>query len=190
MKNKFIFTFCIFLFLLAGCAKPPVAEMENAKEAVFRAENDADAVLYAGSALAQARDALNRMQVEVDSKRYDSAKTFAIEAADAANRAIADGKTGAKRVKDEADVFLSSLRQSIEETAKNINNARNSRLALDFNALNSDLTKARDTTDQAEVAQVMGRYQEALDKGRDVRSILGGINERLTNAATASSAKK
>jgi len=190
MKNKIVFTFCIIFVFLVGCAKPPVSEMENAKEAVFRAENDADAVLYAGSTLAQARDALRRMQIEADSKRYDGAKTFAIEAANAANKAITDGKTGARRVRDEAEAFLSGLRQAIEETARNINNARNSKLALNFNALNRELNNARDTADMAEIDQAMGRYQEALDKGKNARSILSGINEKLTNAATASSGKK
>ena len=190
MKIKFAIIASILLLFALGCAKPPLAEMESAREAVFRAENNSDAVQYGASSLARAQDALRRMQVEADSKRYDAAKAHAAEAISAAERAIADGKAGASRIKDESAALLSGLRPAIEETERNINGARYSGMTLNYNELNRELDGARDTTDQAEVDQAMGRYQEAMEKGRVVRSTLGDINERLTSTVTSSFSKK
>jgi len=184
MKMKLIYTFCILAALVIGCASPPLTEMENAREAVFRAENDANAVQYAGGTLARARDSLRRMQDEADSKRYDAAKTHAAEAIAAAEKAIADGRAAAQRAGGESDALIASLRAEIQETERNLNGARYSQLVLDYNALDRAIVDAHSTTDQAEIDQAAGRYQQAMDRARIVRSDLTEINEKIANAAT------
>lgn len=190
MKVKLILIICVVFALVSSCAKPPIAEMDSAKEAVFKAESDEDVVRYAASTLARARDALRRMQVEADSKRYDAAKTYAAEAISNAEKAIAEGKAGSNRVRDESASLLSGLRPAIDETARNINSARYRQLRLNYDQLNRELNNASDVTEQAEVDHAMGRYQEAMDNGRSARSIISGINEKITGVATGASAKK
>jgi len=182
MKLKHILSGFVILALLAGCAKPPIAEMDSAREAVFRAENDEAAVLYGGSSLSRARDSLRRMQVEADSKRYDAAKTHAAEAIAAADRAIADGKAGVVKARSEAESLIAGLRPAIEETERNVNGARYSLLKLDYGKMNREIKEAKETTDQAEVDQAMGRYQDAAEKGRSVRATLTAINQQITGA--------
>jgi hypothetical protein len=182
MKLKYIFFFCGIFLLLMACAKPPIAEMDSAREAVFRAENDADAVQYGYSSLARARSALNSMQAEADSKRYDAAKTHAAEAIAAAERAITEGKSGAERVKNEASSVISGLKGEIEETSRNVNGARYSLLDLDYDSLDRTIVNAYDTSDLAEIEQVFGRYQDALNKAMNVRSDLSDINNMVANA--------
>jgi len=186
MKVKFIYIVCIVSALVFSCAKPPLAEMESAKEAVFRAENDADAVAFAGGTLARARDSLRRMQVEADSKRYDAAKTHAAEAKAQAEKAIADGKAAAGRASDESSTLISGLRSELDDTSRNLNGARYQQLNLDFNALNRELDTASDTTDQAEADQAQGKFQDALEKGRQVRAALGDINQKIALAVPRS----
>jgi hypothetical protein len=186
MKLKYILFCLIILVLAAGCAKPPLEEMESAREAVFRAENDPDAVLYGGSSLARARDALRRMQVEADSKRYDAAKTAAAEAIAAAERAQAEGKAGIARIKKESDSVLAGLKSAIDETERSLNNANYNNLNLDYNQLRSDLATAKDAAERAEIDNLMGRYQESLDSGRVARSIISGINEKIASATVRS----
>ena len=94
MKIRILFIFIIISFFVLNCEQPPLAEMDSAREAVFRAENDADAVQFAGGTLERAQDALRRMQTEADSKRYDAARTLAEEAIAAAEKALIDGKAG------------------------------------------------------------------------------------------------
>jgi vacuolar-type H+-ATPase subunit D/Vma8 len=184
MKVKLIYIFCIFMVLVLGCAKPPVEEMERAREAVFKAENDANAVQYASGTLARARDAITRMEMEADSKNYEAAKTHAAEAVTAAEKAINDGRISAQRAGEEANSLISGLRVEIEETTKNVAAARYSQLALDYNALDREIVNAHNTTDQAEIDQAMGRNQEALEKARAVRANLNDINQKVANAAT------
>jgi hypothetical protein len=182
MKLRYIFCICgVFMFLMA-CAQPPEAEMQSAREAVFRAENDADAVQYGFSSLARARSALNSMQLEADAKRYDAAKTHAAEAIAAAERAIADGRSGAFRVRDDSASALSGLKFEIDETAKNVNGARNSGLALDYNALNKSIADAYTTLDQAEVDHAMGRYHDSVNKAMHIRATLSDIKSAVANS--------
>jgi len=102
-----IFCMALVLAMLAiGCAKPPTEDMNNAAEAVTRAENDKDAVTYAFNSITRAKDALARMNVEADAKRYDAAKSYAAEAIAAAERAIADGRAGAERARNEASALV------------------------------------------------------------------------------------
>jgi len=182
MKIKHIFLVCAVLALVFACAKPPITEMEGAREIVFRAENDADAVLHGSGPLARAQDALRRMQTEADSKRYDAAKTLAAEAVAAAERAIADGRAGAARVRVEASSVLTGLIQEIEETTRNVNGARYSLLNLDYDALERGLRDAYTLADQAEVDQAQGRFQDAANKAMEVRSTLSNINQMVSNA--------
>jgi len=188
MRVKLVFILIITAILFLGCEQPPLVEMENAREAVFRAENDSNAVQFAGNTLARARDSLRRMQDEADNKRYDAAKTHAAEAIAAADRAIAEGRIGAQRAGGETDSLISTLRTEIEETERNINGARYSQLRLDFETLDRAIVDAHNTTDQAQADQEAGRQQQALDRARVVRSDLADINQTI--AAASASRKK
>jgi len=182
MKLKYMFFVCALLIIMAGCAKPPTAEMDSAREAVFRAQQDEGAVLYGSSSLTRAQNALMRMQMAADSKRYDDAKTIAAEAIAAAERAIAEGKSGASRIRDEAASALSGLKQEIEDTNRNVSGARYALLDLDYDALDRDIRNAYAAADQAEADRAAGRFQDAISKAMDVRSNLSNINQMVNRA--------
>jgi len=185
MKIRLVYIFLIASVLILGCEKPPLAEMANAREAVFRAENDADAVQYAGPSLMRARDALGHMQAEADNKRYDAARTYAGEAFAAAERAIAEGRIASQRTGNESDSLITTLRTEIEETSRNVNGARYSQLVLDYDALDRAIVDAYNTTDLAAADQAAGRHQQALDRARLVRSDLAEVNQRVAGAAAS-----
>ena len=192
MKTKH--TYCIFAaivlaILAVACATPPTEEMNNATEAVSRAENDINAVTYAGNTIARARDALSRMHIEADAKRFDSARTFAADAIAAAERAISEGAIGAARARDEASSLLNELGPLVQETRRGIDSARSSGLALNYNQLEQDFTTARGNAEQAQDAFRGDRYQDAMSLGRTARSELIDINQRLTTVALAVSQK-
>ena len=192
MKQTF-HTLCIALvlaMLVMGCAKPPTQEMNNATEAVTRAENDSNAVTYAGGSIARARDALTRMNTEAAAKRYDSARSYAAEATTAAERAISEGRSGAERAKSEAATLIADLKPLIAETEQGINAARRARLPLDFKSIDSDFGTARSNTDQAEIAYADNRYADSLDRGRAARVGLNGINQQLSTATLGVSRRK
>jgi len=192
MKRTF-YTLSIALVvavLAAGCAKPPTAEMNNATEAVTRAENDSNAVTYAGGSVARARDALTRMNAEAAAKRYDSARSYAAEAVTAAERAINDGRAGAERARSEASNFIADLKPLVAETEQGINAARAARLPLDFKSIDNDFDTARSNVAQAEAAYAGSRYGETIDRGRAARVILNGINQQLSTATLGVTRRK
>lgn len=187
---NFVCAALFFALVLAGCAKPPTEEMNRAVEAVSRAENDADAALYAGNTLARARDSIKRMQSEANSKRYDAAKTYAAEAIAAADKAIADGRAAAARAKDEASALVAELRPAIAEAARGIDAAQSAKLPLDYNAISKELDSARFSADVAQNALAANNYQDALSNGRTARAGISDINQKLSAAALAVSRKK
>jgi hypothetical protein len=175
---------------MSGCAKPPTAEMDAAAEALTRAENDSDAVAYGSPSIIRARDALANMRSEVAAKKYDSAKTYAQEVISAADKAIADGKTGAQRARDEATNLLNGVRTTLGETQKNIETARSRNVRVDFNAINGDFTNARGQVDQAQTALSGADFRGSIEKSQSARAILGSIDNRLTQTSIATSRKK
>jgi hypothetical protein len=177
--------------ILAGCAKPPTAEMEAAETALTRAENDADAAAYAESALVRARDAAARMRTEARAKRYDAAKTAAAEVVAAADRAISDGRAGAARAREEAASLISTLRGALAETENSLDSAKSiPSVPLDFPGLTRDLDNARSQVAQTEASANANRPREALEQGRAARAALGDIQTRIADGVRAASRKK
>lgn len=183
MKSRQIFVGFVILALCLGCAKPPIAEMDRAKEAVFEAENDDDAAQYGTSFLNRARAALAKMEEAANSKRFDEAKTYAADAVTLSEKAITDGKAAAVRAREEAASNISSLKSEIEETGINVNAARYSQLVLDYDALDRGMKDANDSYAQAQNSMSAGMYKDALDKAMNVRANLADINQKITNAA-------
>ncbi|MCL2273263.1 MAG: DUF4398 domain-containing protein [Treponema sp.] len=175
----------ILLVLAVGCVKPPTEEMENARDAVFRAQNDPAANEYAMNTLVRARIAIQRMDEEAANKNFDMAKTHAAEAIALAQRAINEGKQGAGRSETSTSSAVINLRPEIEETQRNINGARYSNLKLDYDALDRDMIKAHNDADRAEASQADGRVQEAQDIAREVRANLAAINQKVAGAASS-----
>ena len=192
MKKLHFFVGLAFVFALslAGCARPPVEEMNNAIEAVTRAENDNDAILYAPTTLARAREALARMRQEADARRFDVAMAYAAEAVASAERAIAEGRAGAERARRDAHALITDLPPLIAETEHGMSAARDAGLDLDFDSLEGDLNGARVNANQAVEAYSFGLYGEALAQGRSARNGLLDINQRIASAAVAVPTKK
>jgi hypothetical protein len=193
MKTTQKILICVLLVLAMcamGCAKPPTEEMNKAADAVTRAENDNDAVTYAGNSINRAKDSLARMYSEAESKRYDAALAYANEAIAAAERAINDGRVGAARAREDAANLLSQLRPLFTETEQGINAALAAGLPIDTESVINEFNTAGRNMDQAQTAFSGSRYQDSIDKGRAARSGLNSVNMKLSIAAMAVTRKK
>jgi len=189
--NKYIFL-SIMLVLLAAivsCATPPTEDMNRAHDAVARAENNADAVSYAGNLVTRARQALDNMQVEADARRYEEARNLASEAISLAERAIEEGSIAAIRAREETASLLNSLGTSITETSNSLDAARANNLDLDYAYLGSQLENARRLHNEARQDLQANQLQSAVNRANTIRSTLSAINTALTNAVQALSRK-
>ncbi|MCL2374125.1 MAG: DUF4398 domain-containing protein [Treponema sp.] len=184
-------TILVLGLVLAACATPPTEEMNRAHDAVIRAENDPNAVAYAGNLLVRARDALTRMQSEADARRFDAARNFANEAISAAERAITDGMSGAARARDEAANLVGSLSAPLADTSAAVGAAQQAgNLALDFDTLGWDLDSAHQTYGNARQNLEAHNYADAIAQGQNVRVLLSDINSRLNEAVQIAAVRK
>ena len=193
MKAFIIICMVIFVlgFSLSACSTPPTEEMKKAQDAVILAESNTDAVKYAGNTLIRAKDALTKMQNEADAKRYDSAKSSAEEAVILAERAIAEGRTGAARAIDEATSLINNLASLLMETSNALNAAREVKdIQLDFDSLFRDFNLAQKTYDEALKSFQTENFRDTIEKGQTIRSLLSDINYRLSQATQATSRKQ
>lgn len=183
MKVRLSFILAILMVLIMGCMRPPQEEMANARDAVFRAENDPYALLFARPVLSRARDALARMESEAEDRRFDAARIHAAEAISLAERAIAEGRLGSERASEDAAAALNGLRIEVIEAERNVNGARYSLLDLNYDELERDIMNAHLAVDRAEDSYAEGRYHETIDIARTVRADLLDINGRVAAAA-------
>ena len=193
MKRIF-FTISVFFvigLIFISCATPPTDEMNKAHDAVTQAENDVDAVRYAGNVLIRARETLTKMQEEVNAKRYDTAKNFAAEAINLAEKAIADGRNAAARARNEAQSLHSSLVTPMAETASVLEAAKEvDDLEIDVDVLSEEMDGALLAYEEAGQDIEDENFEESLMKSQQVRSTLADINGVITEAAVELSRKQ
>ncbi|MDR0637662.1 MAG: DUF4398 domain-containing protein [Spirochaetaceae bacterium] len=178
------------LILITACAKPPTEEMEAARTAVTRAENDPDVAAYAVSALARAREALSNMEAEAQAKRYEAVRNYAAEAESGAEKAISDARTAAARAKDDSANALNALRNAVGETDSTIAQGKKNRLALDWGQIDRDYQNAQGIAGEAEAAAAANRYREVVERANTARTTLSTINAQISGASLAVTRKK
>ena len=95
----------VLCLIAAGCAKPPTEEMEAAKTAV-RAARDEGAPMYAAAEFEEATKALADAETRVATKKYDEARSFALQAKQKAEQAkeSAVGNKAAAKAEAEASI--------------------------------------------------------------------------------------
>ena len=188
--KKIVFLLTAVFILFLSCERPPEEEMNRAIEALTRAENDYNAVNFSGNLLERARSALRLMQEEANTRRFDSAKSYAAEVVNFAERAISEGRLNADRARSEAANLLNGLAQSLNETETAINAARINNMMLDFNELGRLLDSAKSEYEIAQQSINSERFQDAIDRAQNVRSLLNLINTRISEAVRAISGKE
>lgn len=182
MKKTIILLICV-LPLFMSCSKPPTDEMNRAIEALTRAENDYDAVNYADNTLSRAREALRKMQEEAGVKRYETAKNFAADVVTLSERAVSEGRAEAIRVREEAANVVVALQIPLSEAETALNGANAGNFNVDYSGLTEILEEAKTAMEEAERSLSENTFEDVIEKSRDVRSALNGINAQLNEAA-------
>ena len=179
------------IFILGSCAKPPTAEVEEAKAAVAGAESNSDVQMYAADALAKAKDSLTRMKKELDAKKYDSARTLALEATKNAGEAVSSAKTAKERIKTSTSAVLGSLKNALIETEKALTEAKKIRgIKLDFTSSDAEIDAVRKALASAEIDFNAASYKTAAEKGESAQSRLSSLTKSISDAVRSASKKK
>jgi hypothetical protein len=176
--------------VITACAKPPTEEMEAARTAVARAENDPDVALYAVSTLARAREALSSMEAEALAKRYESARNYAAEAVSNAEKAITSARSAMTRAREDAANAMNALSNAITETDTAVTQGKSSKLALDWNQIDRDFEDAQTIAGEAEAAEANNRYRNVVELANTARTTLSAITSQISGASLAQTRKK
>ncbi len=176
---------------LVACAKPPTDEIDAANSALARANADADARKYAPDSLSRARSLVAQVEVEVAAKRYDSARSLAIEAEEAANKAIEDGAGAKTRARTDAVSLISDAKTSLLEVRQSLRAAKTvAGILLDVNTAERDVNTAVETIAAADGDLAKSDFQEAGRKAQSARSLLSDVNQRISGAVQKATRRK
>lgn len=178
--------------MLASCGgQVPTADIDAAKAAVAKADADGNTQNYAPDSLAVAKDSLAKTLAAVDAKKYTDAKALAQATVQAANKALADGQTGAAKAKDSATALIGTLNASVTEAENALAGAKKTRgIKLDFTALTKDLNAAKAQVSAAQTDVSGNNYKSAIQKGEAARSALAELLNRIAEGVRAASRKK
>lgn len=178
--------------MLASCGgQVPTVDIDAAKAAVAKADADGNTQNYAPDSLAVAKDSLAKTLAAVDAKKYTDAKALAQATVQAANKALADGQTGAAKAKDSATALIGTLNASVTEAENALAGAKKTRgIKLDFTALTKDLNAAKAQVSAAQTDVSGNNYKSAIQKGEAARSALAELLNRIAEGVRAASRKK
>jgi hypothetical protein len=177
------------VLVLASCAQPPKAEIDAAKVALDAAAKSADVVTYAPDSLRAAQEKVAEMDAEIAaqarrsplSRGYDTAKALAIEAADAAHKAVEDAVTAKSQVARDASSLIEEVSAAISPFEYKVWAAKRvPRIRLDVItplALLPDM--ARKTVDEAGRDINAGSYAVAKAKLMAVKDRLSSCEETI-----------
>lgn len=177
-----------------GCASPPEAEVEAARQALTTADTS-EAQAYAAEAYQEAQAAMDAAQTEIDAqaekfaltRSYDEAKRLVAEAqakAEAAQQAAVAGKEAART---EAQAALESGRASLEQASTLLTEVEGCRrrpkgFETDVAALRANLEGLQTQHQEAQAAFDGGDLVQAKTGAEAVQGAASTLVADLENA--------
>lgn len=175
---------------LGACEKPPQVEMEAAAKAYENSATNPDVVTYAPDSLRDAQAKMAALRAEVDaqekkgtlSRRYETARTLALEAKTGAEAALADAVRSKEQAKNDATVLLEGFAESISAFEKKVWSARRIRgVKLDTDIVGL-AQSARIAVEDAGRDLAAGLYAAAKAKALTLQKRLADGEARVSEA--------
>ena len=104
----------VSIALVYACAKPPNQEIENAEKALSEAKQE-EADLYVQDMFMKAEESLKRAKDLSAAKKYNEAKTVAVEATRIAKQALSMIEINRAKMKAETEQILQNVQTSLDE---------------------------------------------------------------------------
>jgi hypothetical protein len=183
---------------VAGCSKPPSAEI-GAADAAITAAVSAGAEEYAAASLGSVRDLRAQLESELAlqggkfslTRSYDHALELATEVTTAANSAASEATTSKEAVRQETTALLEQVRLALNEVQGMLATAPMGKgTAMDVAALQADLDAARTSLTESETALAEGRYLEAKTKVVAVQSAAQSVRTAIETARQAQTIRR
>ncbi len=185
--------------LLVGCAKPPQAEIDAAKNALSTAAASEDVKTYAPESLSSAREAASALEAEVTiqdekfalTRKYDRAKQLAADAQAAAQRAVADAQAAKERARNEASQLIADVRQAVADVKGMLDSMPKGKgTAADIAAIRSDVDGAESALTMADSTFAEGDFLDAKAQAEAVMATAQRTRADIEQAIEMSKSKR
>ena len=173
---------CMFaLSLVFACAKPPTQEIANAEKAIADAKAK-EADLYAQDVFTKAQDEMKKAGEMVTAKKYDEAKTAAMEAAKMAQQSVSLIDQNKQKMKEELEAMLPDVQKAIDEVKTLAATAIKKKAVASKDELQSAIGKLElDMTAVKEQLQA-GKIRQASDLAKSLTEQANAQKQSLTDA--------
>jgi hypothetical protein len=173
---------CVFaLSLICACAKPPTQEIANAEKAIADAKAK-EADMYVQDVFTKAQDEMKKAGEMVTARKYDEAKTAAMEAAKMAQEAASLVDQNKQKMKEEIDAMLPDLQKALDEVKTLAATAIKKKAVASKDELQSAIGKLElDMTGIKEQLQA-GKIRQAADVAKSLLEQITAQKQNLTDA--------
>jgi hypothetical protein len=185
------------LVVIAGCSKPPEAEI-NAANAAIEVARTAEAELYAPDALRKATDSLNAANAEKTTqdgkfalfRSYGKSKEMFVQAEALAKAAAGQAETEKEKVRQQVMEMLTTAQAAIDSTGKALAKAPVGKgNKADIELIKNDLAGVQAAFDQAKADYDGGKYMSARGKLEAVMQQASSIQTEIANAVAKKAGK-
>jgi phage-related protein len=169
------------LSLIFACAKPPTKEIADAEKAIADAKaNEAD--LYVQDVFTKAQDEMKKAGEMVTAKKYDEAKTAAMEAAKMAQQSVTLIEQNKQKLKEELEAMLPNVQKALDEVKTLAATAIKKKAVASKDELQSAIGKLElDMTAVKEQLQA-GKIRQAVDLAKSLIEQANAQKQTLTDA--------
>ena len=181
---------CMFaLSLIFACAKPPTQEIANAEKAIADAKAK-EADLYVQDVFAKAQDEMKKAGEMVIAKKYEEAKTAALEAAKMAQQAASLVEQNKQKMKEELEKMLPEIQKTLDDTKNLATAAIKKKTSASKEEIQAAIGKLElDMTGVKEQLQ-SGKVRQAADLAKSLLDQITAQKQNLTDAIGQQKAAK
>ena len=158
------------VLLLAGCARRPTRELEQARRRLVEAET-AQATIYAPSSFEEARRTLHEAERLATQRKYEDARIVALESAARSRAAVALSAENRRKMLDALKINLEATERQLSDAEQEIAMAVSQHIdPKQIDMFRSDLAGARDKLAAARKRHEDGDVpggRKASDEARD-----------------------
>jgi hypothetical protein len=181
---------CMFaLSLVFACAKPPTQEIANAEKAIADAKAK-EADLYAQDVFTKAQDEMKKAGEMVTAKKYDEAKTAAMEAAKMAQQSVSLVDQNKQKMREELEAMLPDVQKAIDEVKTLAARAIKKKAVASKDELQSAIGKLELDMTAVKEQLKAGKIREANDLAKPLTEQANAQKQSLTDAMGQQKAAK
>lgn len=196
MKKLSLLALSLVVALLAGCGKPPDAQLEQAASALQAAES-AGAAQYAPEAWNRAKEAVERVKAEQAAqarrfalfRNWAKVRTLAEEASSLAGAALAEANSRKTQARGEVTALIAELDASLESARRQLSRVPRTR-GLDTASLRSSLNTAGRRLEQARSNLAAGALDSAMALAAEARESINGVLRAIERATGIPASRK